>query len=566
MAEPDRKPSVPTSGQILGALVASLGIQDKSLNSKTAWRLFSGSPARIVKPSSKRRIFDALARKVVEAGLLQFRETPSRGVISPSTLAVLLEFHADRWDEFRAFLHPRTSKLERKNHPVVWTAYLRLLAIDLAIRTAAYLHLAEARHHSLEMIGSLESNTRGRFLNGRRQEAGLTREVLAEEVGVSVNTVDSWMYGNSRPSDTNILKIAGAFTRATGGADPSLSVAELRRFYWLSDIITVLEHHVGAERVSEVIDRFRSYCEQSYSYMESEILPTTGPEGLQILADGGAESKTAVRLLERLIAGESDPDWREDLKWVGRNWYYRIAMASHRVRREEVNDLNVATDGNLFKSWDITNPLAYEHYERSMDLIAEGKHAEALTEVSIAAQLDPLDPVYHFSIGSAKRSIGYRTGNLGIMEEAIEECWIAIRLDPMWILPWTEVGMTLMEANRPKDALEHLKSVPEDCGPLDVRYYRTLGITQSKLGLTKEAMESVETAFRMDPEDLGLVLDVVAAASMLGDKRKFRRYSKIARHLGAEEELISHLDWMMRERGRRGSGRSPSPRRSSPRR
>ena len=99
-----------------------------------------------------------------------------------------------------------------------------------------------------------------------------------------------------------------------------------------------------------------------------------------------------------------------------------------------------------------------------------------------------------------------------------------------------------------------------NCGPPDVRYYRTLGITQSKLGLTKEAMESVETAFQMDPEDQGLVLDVVAAASMMGDKRKFRRYSKIARHLGAGEELISHLDWMMRERGRRELNRSPSTR------
>ena len=265
MAEPDTKPSVPTSGQILGALVASLGIQDKSLNSKTAWRLFSGSPARIVKPSSKRRIFDALARKVVEAGLLQIRETPSRGVISPVALVALLEFHAARWDEFRAFLHPRTSKFERKNHPVVWTAYLRLLAIDLAIRTAAHLHLSEAQLDCLEMIDSLGSKTRGRFLNGKRQEVDLTREALAEEVGVSGNTVDSWMYGNSRPSDTNILKIAGAFAQATNGADLSLSSADLRRLYWLSDIIILLEHHVGAERVSEVIEHFRSYCEQSYS-------------------------------------------------------------------------------------------------------------------------------------------------------------------------------------------------------------------------------------------------------------------------------------------------------------
>ena len=549
MGEPDTKPSLPTSGQILGALISNLGIQDKRLNSKTAWRLFSGSVARIVKPASRRKIVDAFARKVVEAGLLQILEGPSGKPISPGALASLLEWHANRWDEFRAFLHPRTSKLESRNHPVVWAAYLRLLAIDLAIRTAAYIHLAGVPPNSLEVIDLLGSDTRGQYLNRKRQEAGLTREEFAEEARVSVNTVDSWMYGNSRPSDANILEIAGALTRATGGEDPSLSAADLRRFYWLSDIVIQLERHVGAERVTEVTSHLRSYSEQSYSYMESEILPVGGPEGVETLAEGGAESKTAVRLLDHLASSESDAEWREDLKWVGSGWYYRIAVTSHRARREEVNDLNVGTDGRLFKSWDISNPQAYEHYERSHDLIAEGRHAEAITEASIAAQLDPLDPVYHFSLGSAKRYMGYITRNMDIMEEALEECWIAIRLDPNWILPWTEVGMILMESGRPQEGLKHLKSVPEDCGPLDARYYRTLGITQGKLGLTKDALESVEIAFQMEPEDLGLVLDIVAAASMLGNRGKFRRYSKIARYLGAEEAMISHLERIMRENG-----------------
>ena len=100
-----------------------------------------------------------------------------------------------------------------------------------------------------------------------------------------------------------------------------------------------------------------------------------------------------------------------------------------------------------------------------MELQIQGKMPEALAEVTKAAELDPLDPANHFTLGSVKGGIGAKRGDAALVEKGLEECWLAAKLDPNWLLPWTEIGWILLRAGRGKEAVEHLRSVSPERGP-----------------------------------------------------------------------------------------------------
>ena len=116
----------------------------------------------------------------------------------------------------------------------------------------------------------------------------------------------------------------------------------------------------------------------------------------------------------------------------------------------------------MLKNWDVSNPKAYAHYQRSMQLQAVGRVEKAIAQVARATELDLLDSANHFTLGSVKDGIGADTGNVTLVREALESCCQSDRLDPNWFLPWTEIGWNLLKAVRP------------ECRPLDDRYYAAL--------------------------------------------------------------------------------------------
>ena len=62
-------PGLPTSGQVLGALVKTLDINHRKLRSKTARRFFSGRLNNRVKESSRKEIIAAIAHSLADVGL-----------------------------------------------------------------------------------------------------------------------------------------------------------------------------------------------------------------------------------------------------------------------------------------------------------------------------------------------------------------------------------------------------------------------------------------------------------------------------------------------------------------
>ena len=89
--------------------------------------------------------------------------------------------------------------------------------------------------------------------------------------------------------------------------------------------------------------------------------------------------------------------------------------------------------------------------------------------------------------------------------------------------------------------MTHLLSVPEDCVPLDTRYYMALALAHQALGNFQDSLAAFEQALRLDPENLQLVTGACVAAVLQGDKSKVSRYVKDAQHLGKADLTRENL-------------------------
>ena len=484
MTKREVTPRLPTSGQVIGSLVARLGIKHPKLQSRTARRYFSADPEQLVKDSSKEEIIGAIAETLVNSGFVRYLRIKETNYEPAPALTAMLEWHAENWDLLRSFLSRRTMPVVPSRLPKVWEDYVRLAVIDLAIRVAAHLHLAGSSPAALGLLGSVSVSSRGAYLNRKRQQSRISLEGLAEAVGVTNNAVDAWMYHGARPSDGNILKIAEVLAGGIEGADAASITRELRALYWISDVAGMLAEHIGNEATSESIGRLHRYAVATFHIIDEQI-PAEDREGtLTALADMGANARVAKSVLSALIAQETDEEWREDLRGAGMAWVHRVLSVNLGVHLAEVDDLIQETEGRLLEDWDISNPEAYAHYRRSHELSTEGKWREAMAEVETAARIDPSDPTNHFSLGSVKTGIGIARGDAALINEGLNALWLAVVLDSKWIVPWTEIGLTLLHTDRAAEAVEHLRGVKPECGPTGFPLLQRVGGCVLEAGTT----------------------------------------------------------------------------------
>ena len=553
MTEREVTPRLPTSGQIIGALVTRLSIGYPVLQSRTARRYFSADPERLVKESSRAEIIEAMAEALTGFGFVASPQTREDNYELAPALASMLRWSADNWDLFRSFLRRRTMSVMPSHLPKVWEAYVRLAVIDLALRVAAHLHLAGSSPAALELLNWASVGARGDFLNRKRQQTPFSLEDFAEKAGVNDNTVDDWMYHGVRPSNDNLTRIAEVLADHIEGSDTAGIVRELRALYWVSDIAALLAEHIGIEAVDEAVGRLRRYAKETYRIIDAQVPAKDRPESLAVLADLGVGARLAEPLRAALIEREPDAEWREDLRSTGMGWVRRVLSVNQSVRLGEVDDLIEKTDGRLLEDWDVSNPEAYAHYRRSLELQVQGRLHEALAEVETAARLDPLDPANHFTLGSVKTGIGVERGDAALVNEGMDALWLTVALDPNWILPWTEIGSTLHHTDRPAEAVKHLRGVKPECGPLDSHYHSTLGAAYWKLGQLSEALAAFEAAIELDPEDTSTLLPASELALLTGDGKKHRRYSRLAQHFGADEGMLK-IWGMLREFDQKDQG------------
>ena len=534
-------PQLPTSGQILGVLARSMRLRDPRLSSKSAQRYFSGRMKDIVTESNRSTIVQAISESLVE---VEFETPPKSGkATSASVLVSIIDWHAVNWDNMRTFLLPRMHRVYPSHLATVWQAYLRLTVIDLALRVGAYMHLRGESDATLDFLDWISVSRRGSYLNQKRRDAGVSSiGGLAELVGVHENTAENWVYQGASPTDENLMRIGRALTPS--GDPHELVVRDLRRLYWISELSETLAKYVGVKAVEDMAVRLRRYASLAYLALDDSSLVKPRPSDLEEVATVGANSPLAEPLLVALAKNEPDEEWKDDLNSAGSDWIRRVLRVNLQVHRAEVDALIRDTDGRNLKDWDIGDPRAYEHYERSMELQLQGKMDEAIAEVVKASELDPLDPANYFTLGSYKGHMGVRNGDGDLVREGLEACWMAVALDPSWIVPWTEIGWIQIEIGRERKALEHLRAVSPERGPLDSHYYGALGVALRELGDFAASLTAFESSLKLNPNDRTVAIAAAGAAALANDKIRFNRHRKVARHLGASDELDRHLDLM----------------------
>ena len=544
VASGEAAPGLPTSGQILGVLMRSLGIAHPHLGDKTAQRFFSGRLRDRVMESSRARIIDAISGNMADALFAGPAAVDDEAdASSPSGLSLLLKWHAATWDQFRAFLRPRVMRVYPENMARVWRAYVRLAAIDLALRAAAHLHIAGASPASLGFLEFASAGRRGEYLNGKRADAGIPLYDFAEAAGVVDNTAQAWLYDGARPSDNHLAGIAEALAPGAEADERNRLLRELRMLYWVSDVAEVLGGFIGMDAMDEITGRLHRYASRLHAAIDERMDAGVRPDVLGSLAAVGAHSEFSSGLLAALIPSEPDEEWQEDLRAAASNWTRRVLAVNMDVHRAEVDALIRETDGGVFRHWEVSNPEAYSHYRRFGELQLQGRIHEAIAELEMAVKLDPLDPGNHFTLGSYKGGIGAKQGNAALVREGLEACWVAAVLDKNWVLPWAEIGFILLQSGRPGEAVDHLRAVPPERRPLDTRYYSALGAALRNTGRFGESLNAFEACLELDPDDPAIVVAAAVAAGLAGDKVKFRLHARTARHMGASGELDLELEF-----------------------
>ena len=544
VANGEAAPGLPTSGQILGVLVRSLGITHPHLGDKTAQRFFSGRLKDRVMQSSRTRIIDAVSENMA-AALFASPTIGDNGedASSPSGLSLLLEWHAATWDQFRAFLRPRVLRVYPENMARVWRTYVRLAAIDLALRAAAHLHIAGASPASLGFLEFASVSRRGEYLNRQRTDVGISLFDFAEAACVTDNPAQAWLYDGARPTDDHLTGIASALTPDGGADERDRLLRELRKLYWVSDVAEVLGGFIGTDAMDEIIGRLHRYASRLYAVIDGRMDAAVKPDVLGSLSAVGAHSEFSKGLLEALIPDEPDEDWQEDLRAAASNWTRRVLAVNLGVHRGEEDALIRDTDGSVFRDWDVSNPEAYSHYQRFGELQLQGKIAEAMAELEMAVKLDPLDPANQFTLGSYKGGIGAKQGNAALVQEGLKACWVAATLDKNWVLPWAEIGFILLQSGRPGDAVDHLRAVPPERRPLDTRYYSALGAALRDTGRFAESLNAFEACLELNADDPVIVVAAAVAAALAGDKVKSRLHARTARHMGASDALDLEIEF-----------------------
>ena len=538
--ETEVSPNLPTSGQIIGTLVKSLGLNDHRLRSKTARRYFAARLENIVKESSRAEIIDGFADALSELG---FRlDTGPERANTTSAIAEMIDWHATHWDRLRSVLLPRMSRVYPSHLAVVWNTYLRLATIDFAFRIASHLRLMNRTLATVEFLRSASVNQRGAYLNQKRENAKISLWDFAEKVGVSNNAVDGWLYRGVRPHDDNLAKIASTLA---SGSEPSANetiLRELRLLYWISDIAESLSEHIGGEASDDIVVRLHDYTSQVYLKINSDSRFNMRLTDIEELAARGSRSPLASPLLSQLQEQETDDEWKEDLYAAGSDWIGRVLSVNYQLHRSEEKALIKESNGQIFENWGINDPRAYEHYLRAMELQNQGRISDAVSELTTAIELDPLDAANHLTLGSVKGGIGIRIGDEALVEEGLQECWTAVSLDSKWIIPWTEIGWLLLGSGRAKEAADHLLSVKPERRPFDSRYYQALAMSFDQLGAYAEALNAFESSLKLNPYEPNVAIGAAVVAFLAGDKRKSSKYRKIARHLGFSNELDRILD------------------------
>ena len=561
---------VPLSGTVVGVLVREFLLNSPVLISKTAKRYFRGQR---IKDASRLEVIEAVADALVKEGFvpalpfLDKQEWPA-----DKLLTLTMAGYAKRWDELAGFMRSASAPVERPD--LAATAYLRLATIDLALRLSALLWLANSPSLDESVPTWAEPKGGAKYLKGLLDKCGSsasTRDKLSVQVGVSYNTVDSWLDAGARPSLTNLQRIAEHLAPHIEGAEPSTLLVQLRLNYCLSSICDILARYVGRDTVLDLAAALMRFTSRNLQGLRtfSKLPPDDAAMAQIAILICGARFHSCEYLTRALWRSERDLVWRADLQASSKPWDLRLGhvmkglggidqslktlqdeygipeeVAANLLDKalrespadptipewiphdtlEEMNFVRIKGDA----AYSARNRITQYQWAK-----AKGDLDTAIRHVKRAVELQPENALYHFELAAA-------LGMAGEVSEGIQECWIADGLDPSWEFPKVEVGIILLNAGRNAEALVHFEQMAQTQENLSGHLAFNLGVARCRCGQYGPALEALLRVVELQA-DHALALDVAAhCAFMVGDVKTGRRLAKKANNLGRSE---TYFEW-----------------------
>jgi tetratricopeptide (TPR) repeat protein len=469
--------SVPSAAELLGKLVTRLRVPSAAdtepLRSKNAERFLAGETKP---PDVAATVLEALATVLARHGYLPTAGWP--GAIGFPTPAFLVERGLrnlrTRWDQAVGDL--RAGALRDETNRFVTITAAHLLTIDLATRAGAWIVLL--RHPFIESEDPPILPTIAGVAEEVLAESGLSAPQLAAEVGVERTTVDRWRAG-ARPLDETLGFVAEFLATKRPGTTPESIHSELRARLAIAELLRDLRAHPAIANEAEDLWVAFWFLARGVARRIAELPLGTIHRVLTSLVMWGVSHPVAIPVLEDLGPRAPAP-WRADLQagpaWAGRLLYAvqtgfgvaatiaakdlpewanpdLLAAVGRHVLSVPTTDVHPIPEG--FQVLRIKNPPDVAAENRRVQASAARSrlhHEEAIDHLRRAVELVPTHAEAHFELGANLWMAGY-------FDEAIRECEIAAALKPEWELPRVEVGIVLLNADKPEEARAYLEQL-----------------------------------------------------------------------------------------------------------
>jgi tetratricopeptide (TPR) repeat protein len=142
--------------------------------------------------------------------------------------------------------------------------------------------------------------------------------------------------------------------------------------------------------------------------------------------------------------------------------------------------------------------------ERALELIDRAMKHQAAQEYDDAIRLYKESIALH-PTADAHTYLGWAYSFLGRLNEAIAQCELAIELDPEFGNPYNDIGVYLMQQQRPDDAIPWLERA-KSAKRYEPRHfpYINLGRIYLTKGMIQKALEEFGGALELNPDDVEL--------------------------------------------------------------
>ena len=546
----------PKSGRVVGAVVRALKLKHPTLLDRTARRYFNGE---LVMEDSRADVIKAVAEALIESGFLSdMTLMPRLGISLSDLLPLLIKAHIERWDAVGGEVRSATSPV--RDSQLAAVPYLRLAVIDIALRVSAIAKSTGVPPPGEDAPSWSLIKGKGQVLRELMKElrGKVTREDLAEHLGVSNNTLDQWLSGKSRPANERLVRVAQEFAELLSAVDPNELISRLKRHYGLCDLCDILAVRVGRESVIELGTAFNRIVTRTMSALGQATLTQAAIEvDEKSLVVFGSQSESAASVLSLVWGQEEDPIWRSDLMAAPGDWVSRLQFVARGLstleegQEELIKRLGIPSseyakiqksvvrsvqgdqtrmapglDGQTVVR--VSGDAEYSANNRMVQALqadSEGDLGMAIVHARRAVELQPEEADHHFFLGAY-------LGQAGEIEEGIAECWVASSLSPQWDKPRTEIGIIYINQGRYEEARQHLQLMADEIDELTPHMAWMLGHATMWCKEPQAALGLFEFVLNAEPENATVIDSAAFCHFLLGNKVEGARLAKSAAQLG----------------------------------